>query len=69
MSNQTLQNEENNKGQKNEKALGSALRTIWLPLHHSIRNLSFDYKVDSGYLREFAQRLGLRSTLVSSAVS
>ena len=31
----------------------------WLPLHHSISNLSFEYQVDSNYLRDFAKRLGL----------
>ena len=38
--------------------LSEAARSIWLPLHHSIRHLSFEYQVDGNYLRELAQRLG-----------
>jgi len=36
--------------------------SIWLPLHHSILNLSFEYKVDSNYLLDLAARLGLPTT-------
>lgn len=39
----------------------------WLPLHHSISNLSLEYQVDGSYLRDLAKRLGLRRSLLSGA--
>jgi hypothetical protein len=66
MSFQTVQNDEHNGGQESKKALESALRKIWLPLHNSISNLSLECHVDGNYLRDLAKRLGLRRTLLAS---
>lgn len=39
----------------------------WLPLHNSISNLSLEYQVDGGYLKDLAKRLRLRGSLLASA--
>lgn len=48
-----------NSGDESLKALFELLCPIWLPLHHSISNLSLEYQVDSRYLKDLAHRLGL----------
>lgn len=40
----------------------------WLSLHTSISNLSFEFQVDSGYLCDLAQRLGLRRRLLAGSI-
>ena len=62
MSNQTNKKYQINRGSKD---LARQLRSIWLPLHHSIRNLSFEFNTDGNYLKDLVRRLGLRTPELS----
>ena len=40
----------------------------WLPIHDSIRNLSFEYQVDDNYLKDFMRRLGLAHSALANSI-
>jgi hypothetical protein len=50
-----------------KKHLTREVRSTWLPLHNSISNLSLEYQVDGGYLKDLAKRLRLRGSLLAGA--
>jgi hypothetical protein len=52
---------------KSKNTLLSQSAYAWLPLHHSIRNLSLEYQVDGNYLEDLAQWIGLRPMLAAAS--